>query len=95
MTSSNDLRLAEDSDRGKKALMILNNPIYQESLLAIRGELMNAFELTKSDDSKARDEIWRKLQVVGWFENHLRRVMQTGKLADETLMQKVKRTMRL
>lgn len=95
MTNLNELRLAEDSDRGKKALMVLNNPIYQESLLAIRGELMHAFEQTKSDDSKARDEIWRKLQVIGWFENHLRRVMQTGKLADETLLQKVKRTMRL
>lgn len=93
--NENDLRLNEDSDRGKRALLVLNNPVYQEAMIAIRAELMQAFEQTKSDDSKVRDEIWRKMQVIGWFENRLRKVMQTGKLADETLMEKAKRFLRV
>lgn len=85
-----DLRLKEDTGRGNQAQLILDNPLFVEALIMMRGELIAKFEQTKFRDKEERDEIWRKLQTVGWFESYLTRIMQTGKLAEQTMLQKAK-----
>jgi hypothetical protein len=85
-----DPKLQIDASRGVEARAILDNPIYQEAMIAMRGELLALFEQTKFKDHAERDEIWRKLQMAGWFESYLKKVMQTGQLAEKSLMEKVK-----
>jgi hypothetical protein len=87
---TNDERLGQQSERGIQAQQLLNNPLFAEALTMMRGELMTLFEQTKFKEKDERDEIWRKLQIVGWFESYITKVMQTGQLADKTLKDKVK-----
>lgn len=85
-----DIKLEEQAGRGAEARAILDSPIYQEAMIALRGELLGLFEQTKFKDHEERDEIWRKLQIASWFESYLSRIMTTGKLAEQSLMTKVK-----
>lgn len=90
MTQDEELRLEHAVNRGLQADAVINNPVYQEAMLHIRGELMLAFESTKFKDSADRDEIWRKLQVAKWFEAYVERVMKNGVTAKKTLAQRLK-----
>lgn len=90
MTPDEELRLEKTVSRGLKAEAVIENPIFKESMLHIRAELMRAFEQTKFKDSVERDEIWRKLQTMAWFESHIVRVMRNGEIARKTLAQRVK-----
>ena len=83
-------RLEESIRRGKLAESVLENPIYKESLIAIRGELLAQFERTKYKDADDRDEIWRKYQSINWLESHIERIMKHGIVAEKTLMQMAK-----
>lgn len=83
-------KLEQAIARGLNAKAVLDNPVYREALLSIRGELMAQFERTKYKDSDDRDEIWRKVQTVNWFEAHIERVMKHGSVAEKTLMQMAK-----
>lgn len=84
------LKLERDVSRGVRAEAILEDPLVVEAMVMIRGALLSQFEQTKFGDTKERDEIWRKLQVCGWFEDHFKRVMQTGRMAEKSLLEKVK-----
>lgn len=89
----NDNDLALDSQIRRKAMAedVANNPVYLEAITAMKGELYAAFAKTGWKDSAERDEIWRKQQAVDWFENYLRQVMDTGRLAEHTLASRVKK----
>lgn len=89
----NDNDLALDSQIRRKAMAedVVNNPVYLEAITAMKGELYAAFSKTKWNDSAERDEIWRKQQAIDWFENYLRQVMDTGRLAEHTLASRVKK----
>jgi hypothetical protein len=94
MTKDEELRLEEHVSRGLNADAVLSNSEYKAAMLSIRGELMRMFEQTKFKDSVERDEIWRKMQTVNWFEQTLERVMRNGEVARKTLAQRVKETVK-
>lgn len=71
--------------RGELARQVLDSPLYQEAVVAIRGELMHKFERTKFKDKEEREEIWRQIQTVKWFESYFQQVLETGKLGRQTL----------
>lgn len=83
-------RLEQSIKRGRLAESVLENPIYKEAMIAIRGELLAQFERTRYRDSDDRDEIWRKYQTVDWVEARLSRVMKHGVVAEKTLLQMAK-----
>lgn len=89
----NDNEIELDSQIRRKAIAeeITNNPVYIEAITAMKGELYASFSKTGWKDSAERDEIWRKQQAIEWFESYLRRVMETGKLAEHTLFERFKR----
>jgi hypothetical protein len=90
MTSDEELKLERAVNRGMQADAVLSNPVYNEAMVHIRGELMLAFERTKFKDSADRDEIWRKLQTIAWFERYIAGVMKDGDFAKKTLAQRIK-----
>lgn len=90
-----DLNLDAQIRRKAMADDVVNNPIYLEAITAMKGELYAAFAKTGWKDSAERDEIWRKQQAINWFENYLRQVMDSGRLAEKTLAEKVKRKLGL
>lgn len=91
----NELKDRQDMLRGAQAQEVLDNPIYQEAYTALRADLFEKFQSTKFRQHEERDEIWRKLQVVDFIENYMRKTMVDGKVAEKTLMQKGKKLMGL
>jgi hypothetical protein len=84
----------KEAARGRYAQEVLDNCIYKEAYVMLRAKLFEDFSKTKFRDSEERDEIWRKLQVVDYIENYMIKVMQSGKIAEETLLQKTKKVLK-
>lgn len=77
--------LIKDRSRGQLAQQVTENPVYNESFKMIKAELFEKFTKTKTGDTEAREEIWRKMQSLDWLEGYMKRVMNTGKLAEQEL----------
>lgn len=92
--NDNELKLGEQIHRKAMADDVVNNPVYQEAITAMKGELYAAFAKTGWKDSAERDEIWRKQQAINWFENYLRQVMDTGRLAEHTIASRIKQKLK-
>lgn len=84
----------KEAERGRYAREVLDNCVYKEAYVMLRAKLFEEFQKTKFKDSAERDEIWRKLQVVDYIENYMVKVMQSGKIAEETLLQKTKKVLK-
>lgn len=79
----------QEINRGILAQQVIDNPVYKESIILIKADLMQKFETTKYSDSDQRDEIWRTMQNLNRLENKIARVMQTGKMS-QTMLDKIK-----
>ena len=66
--------------RGQDAAVVLDNPIYQEAMRVLRGQMMEQFQNTRHDQSEERDEIWRTLRCLNGLEAQLEAVMTTGRV---------------
>ena len=82
---TNEEKAHIEARRGDLARQVLESELYCEAMLAIRGELMHKFEKTKFKEVDEREEIWRRIQTVNWFETYFKQVMETGKLGRQTL----------
>lgn len=85
-----DIKDRQESVRGQQAADVLNNPIYQEAFIAIRAGLMKEFQNTKFKQTAERDEVWRKMQTTDWVEKHLKQVMLSGQVSDQSIAMRSK-----
>lgn len=77
----------EEVIRGNEAAIVINNPVYKEAIMALRGQMMEEFSKTTYEQSNARDEIWRTMKVLDAIESKLKYVMTTGRIAQNPDMQ--------
>jgi hypothetical protein len=84
----------KEAARGRLAREVLENCVYKEAYVMLRAKLFEEFKKTKFRDNDERDEIWRKLQVVDYIEDSLAKVMQSGKVAEATLLEKTKKVLK-
>ena len=87
--SDND-KLKEQIAYGKEAEEMLSNRCYQDFKIEYRATLLRMFENTKYKDKDDRDEIWRKFQTLGGLEKSLERYARDGRLANDTLVERIK-----
>ena len=74
-------KLASEVSRGEKAKLLLDEPIIKEAFETLKEEFQAAILATKHDEDPARRTLWQAYHVTDKVENHLRTVMETGKLA--------------
>lgn len=84
------MNLEAQAQEGRAAERILDDPAFKSACLTIRADLLERFEDSRFSDDEERTEIWRKLQSLRAIENELRSVLDTGKLAEQTLLEKAK-----
>lgn len=77
------VNLTNEISRGQQAREVIENPLYQEALAAIKDGLMNAWNDTLPEEQQRREECWRSLKVLGTLERELSHHMMTGQLATE------------
>ncbi len=83
-------KLEIEEQRGQLSQQVLDNPIYQEALVIMKGDLMLQFENTKFEDAEKRNEVWRQMQTLSRFEMSMEKIMKTGKIAKHNLSLKEK-----
>tara|TARA_R110002012_G_scaffold17003_3_gene65009 strand:+ start:1062 stop:1322 length:261 start_codon:yes stop_codon:yes gene_type:complete len=77
--------LQQESSRGTRAKEVLENDLFKETLDTLKKSYEEAIFQTIPTDDKGRFSIYLAYQILGKVENHLRTVMETGKLAEKQL----------
>ena len=74
-------KLASEVSRGEKAKLLLDEPLIKEAFETLKKGFQDAILNTKHNEDEARRALWQAYHLTDRVENHLRTVMETGKLA--------------
>lgn len=85
MRSETDLK--NQVQRAQRADQLLNDPMIQEFIVSLRGDLLNKFESTALNNEKERTAAWHQSQVLNGFLDKFTKAIKEGKNAKLTLME--------
>lgn len=74
---------------------VLNNVEYQRAFISVKAHMINQLESFDSSQDKLIIEMHRKIKALNLVEAELETVMQTGKMSQKTLLDRIKNTMRI
>jgi len=84
-----EIELKNLVQKAQRADQLLNDPMIQEFIISVRGDLLNRFESTDLDSEKERLAAWHQGQVLKMFLDKFTKQIKAGKNAQLTLMDKV------
>lgn len=73
--------LAQAISRAARAKSLLNDDLLREALFALEANYIDHWRVTKATDTDARERLWLAVQVVGKVRDHLKHVVDDGKIA--------------
>ncbi len=82
-------KLEDEINRGQKAAQILSEPLFKEAFATLKQECYDKWLTSPVRDEEGREKLWLMLKATERAEQHLRSVMETGKLAERSLQQKL------
>jgi hypothetical protein len=85
---SDELKLANENDRGARAETLLKDDLLQEAFNTLKDQYKNEIFKTSITDDEGRKHLWLSYNTIQKVEEHLQEVMLTGKLANEQLNNK-------
>lgn len=71
----------EKQQRGVLAAQVLDNPLYKESMTAMKGEIFDQWASTKWFQYRKRNELWRMYRAAETVEAYLAKTLNRAKLA--------------
>ena len=73
-------------NRSSQAKQLLENKLFQEALDTLKKIYSEALlEKTGAKEGDTREKLWIAYNVVGKVEQHLKSILETGKLAEKQL----------
>ena len=72
--------------KARRADELLNDPLIQEFIISVRGDLLNKFESTSLNDEAERMSAWNQSQVFNAFVTKFTKTIKEGRNAKLTLM---------
>ncbi len=88
-----ETELKNTIQRANRANELLNDPLIQEFIIALRGDLLNKFESTKLSSEAERLSSWNQAQVLKDFLAKFTKAIKEGKDA-RTMLEQAKHTVR-
>ena len=88
-----EIELKNTIQRAQRAEQLLNDPMIQEFIISVRGDLLNKFESTGLDSDKERLAAWNQAQVLKDFLSKFTKEIKSGKDA-RSLIEQSKHTVR-
>ena len=85
-----EIELKSAVQKAIRADELLNDPLIQEFIVSIRGDLLNKFESTDLNNDAERMDVWRKSQVLNMFLDKFKKTIRDGKNARITLLDRAK-----
>ena len=89
-----EIELKNLVQKAQRADQLLNDPMIQEFIISVRGDLLNKFESAGLDSEKERLDAWQQGQVLKMFLDKFTKQIKAGKNAQLTLMDKVNNKIR-
>jgi hypothetical protein len=88
--SKSDSELKNTVQKAQRAEQLLNDPMIQEFIVAVRGKLLNEFESTGLASEEERLNAWQKSQILSSFLEEFTKAIKNGKTANHTLMERAR-----
>ena len=86
METKDQAMRSEEVSRSHQAKQILENKVFQEDIESLKKIYSEALlEKTGAKESDTREKLWIAYNVVGKVEQHLKSILETGKLAEKQL----------
>lgn len=85
MNNEQEEKLVEDYQNGLTAYSLQEKVLKDAAIIQMKAALIEKFEATSYKDDKDRTEIWRKMQVIKWFDDILTEIVNDGKIAEQEL----------
>ena len=73
----------EELRRADEAKRLLETPLFKESFITIREELIKHLLNTRVAEEVERDRLYIRIKALDLDEQHIRSVFETGKLAEK------------
>ena len=89
-----EIELKNIVQRAQRADELLNDPMIQEFIISVRGDLLNKFESTNLNNKNERLAAWHQGQVLKLFIDKFTKQIKAGKTAQLTLMDKINNNIR-
>lgn len=70
-----------EAERGRQAELLLDNPIYQESITTVRNVIVSSWENSPIRDKEGQHELKLMLKLLNDLTQNIKLVAETGKLA--------------
>lgn len=80
----------EAARRGEEARQLLEHPLLAEAFHTIREEVTKQWENSPVRDVEGREKLWLTLRLLSRLEGQLQLMVETGKVARASLLQRVK-----
>ena len=77
--------MSQEVRRSDKAKQILENPIFKESIEKLKNLYTQSLFNTGAKEQDTREKLWLAYNVVGKVEDHIKEILDTGKLASRQL----------
>ena len=85
-----EIELKNIIQKAQRADALLNDPLIQEFIISLRGDLLNKFESTGLDDEKERTNASNQSQVLNMFLDKFTKTIREGKNAQLSLVERAK-----
>lgn len=81
-------QLHQEQNRALRASEVTENPLYIEAFEVYTQRLTTQWAESPARDKEGREALWLMLKTAQAVQNHLREIMETGRLASLQLEQK-------
>ena len=85
MTEDQKEQLERESAFAAMGKQVLGNAAYNEAMTVRRAQIFEVFCKTNKDQEDVREEAWRTMKNLDAIEEYFRVLLETGKMAEETL----------
>jgi len=68
-------------ERERKAKILIDDPLLNESFDVLREDLMNRWTHSGSTDLEARESIWLAIRLLERIHGHIKSIVETGHMA--------------
>jgi hypothetical protein len=86
METKDQAQRSQELSRSSQAKQILENNLFKEAIESLKKIYSEALlEKTGAKESDTREKLWIAYNVVGKVEQHLKSILETGKLAEKQL----------
>ena len=78
-------KLQQEVSQSNKARQLLDNPLFKEALDELKKLYAESLFNTGAKETETREKLWLAYNVVGKVEQHIKEILDTGKLAKKQL----------